>query len=144
MFFSFFSSKNQKLVKQWKKEHEQIVVHATKVIKAYSDGKLDKAKKELASLRLLTLNHLMTDDIEFYKLLKDSKNLDKDTEKFLNEFKDTFYGTKAVLMKFLKEYTRNDAVLDEEFFESFNGLVGVLADRVAFEEENLYNRLNAN
>ena len=31
----FFSSKNQKLVKQWKKEHEQIVVHATKVITAY-------------------------------------------------------------------------------------------------------------
>ena len=96
------------------------------------------------SLRLLTLNHLMTEDIDFFKLLKDTESLDIETEKFLNEFKDTFYGTKAVLMKFLKEYTHEDAVLDEKFIESFNGLVGVLADRVAFEEENLYNRLNAN
>ena len=142
MFFSFFSSKNQKLVKQWTKEHQQIVTLATRVISSYSDNKLSKAKKELKELRTVTLNHLMTEDIEFFKLLKDSKNLDKETEKFVNEFKNTFYDTKTVLRRFLKQYTDDDAVLDDKFFESFNGLVGVLADRIAFEENNLYNRLN--
>jgi len=142
VFFSFFSSKNQKLVKQWTKEHQQIVTLATRVISSYSDNKLSKAKKELKELRTVTLNHLMTEDIEFFKLLKDSKNLDKETEKFVNEFKNTFYDTKTVLRRFLKQYTDDDAVLDDKFFESFNGLVGVLADRIAFEENNLYNRLN--
>ena len=142
MFFSFFSSKNQKLVKKWKSEHEQIVRLATKVISSYTDGKLDKAKDALIELRLVTLNHLMTEDIEFFKLLKDTKKLDHDTEKFVNEFKETFYDTKAVLRRFLKEYTSPEAVLDDNFLESFKGLVGVLGDRIAFEEKNLYNRLD--
>lgn len=142
MFFSFFLSKNQKLVKQWKKEHQQIVKLAGKVINAYTDGKQDKAKKALQELRLVTLNHLMTEDIEFFKLLKDNKQTDKVTAKFLNEFKDSFYDTKAVLMHFLKDYTKDNAVLDDKFFDSFNGLVGVLAERIAFEEKNLYSRLD--
>ncbi len=143
MFFSFFLSKNQKLVKKWKSEHEQIVKLATKVITFYSDGKLDKAKDVLAELRMVTLNHLMTEDIEFFKLQKDNKNTDKETQKFVNEFKETFYDTKAVLMRFLKEYTTPDAVLNDKFFESFNGLVGVLSERIAFEEKNLYSKLES-
>ena len=142
MFFSFFLSKNQKLVKKWKSEHEQIVKLATKVITSYSDGNLDKAKGALVELRLVTLNHLMTEDIEFFKLLKENKKTDKETQKFVKEFKETFYDTKSVLMRFLKEHTSSDAVLDDKFFESFNGLVGVLGERIAFEEKNLYNRLD--
>ena len=142
MFFSFFSSKNQKLVKKWKSEHEQIVKLATKVISFYTDGKLDKAKGELIELRLVTLNHLMTEDIEFFKLSKDNKNIDKETQKFVKEFKETFYDTKSVLMHFLKDYTHSSAILDDKFLESFKGLVGVLGDRIAFEEKNLYNRLD--
>ena len=142
MFFSFFSSKNQKLVKQWTKEHKQIVTLATKVITSCSDDNPSRAKKELNELRTVTLNHLMTEDIEFFKLLKDENNLDRETAKFVNEFKNSFYDTKTVLRHFLKEHTRDDAVLDDKFLESFNGLVGVLADRIAFEEKNLYNRLN--
>ena len=143
MFFSFFLSKNQKLVKQWKKEHEQIVKLATKVITAYTNGQKELAKKLLMELRTVTLNHLMTEDIEFFKLLKESKNVDKITESFLNEFKDSFYDTKSILRHFLKDYTDEDSVLDEKFFESFNGLVAVLAERIAFEEDNLYNRLDS-
>ncbi len=142
MFFSFFSSKNQKLVKKWKSEHEQIVKLATKVINTCSQGKQEKAKDALIELRMVTLNHLMTEDIEFFKLLKDTKKLDHDTEKFVNEFKETFYDTKAVLRRFLKEYTSSEAVLDDKFLESFKGLVGVLGERIAFEEKNLYNRLD--
>ena len=84
----------------------------------------------------------MTEDIEFYKLLKDSKNVDQETQKFVNEFKHTFYDTKSVLIQFLKNYTHPEAVYDDKFFESFNGLVGVLGKRIAFEEKNLYNKLD--
>ena len=142
MFFSFFLSKNQKLVKRWKREHQQIVELATKVVTAYSSKKITTAKKELKKLRLVTLNHLMTEDIEFAKLLNEKSNLDKNTQNIIDEFKETFYDTKSVLMHFLKDYSRDDAVLDDKFFDSFNGLVAVLAERIEFEEKNLYNTLN--
>jgi len=144
MFFSLFSSKNQKLVKQWTKEHQQIVTLATKVITSYLDNKHSRAKKELQELRTVTMNHLMTEDIEFFKLLKDEKKLDTETKVFVNEFKNTFYDTKTVLRHFLQEYTGDSAVLDDKFFDSFNGLVGVLAKRISFEEKNLYSRLDNN
>ena len=141
MFFSFFSSKNQKLVKQWSKEHKQIVKIATNIITAYSNNKLTTAKKELKELRMVTLNHLMTEDVEFSRMEKDTKNLDKDTVKFITEFKHSFYDTKSVLRHFLKNYAHDDTVLDDKFFEVFNGLVAVLAKRIEFEENNLYNKL---
>ena len=71
MFSSFFLSKNQKLVQKWKSEHEQIVELATKVITSYNDGKVNIAKDALVDLRLVTLNHLMAEDMEFVELLKD-------------------------------------------------------------------------
>ncbi len=144
MFFSLFLSKNQKLVKNWKKEHKQIVKLATKVIEAYSNNKITTAKKELKTLRLVALNHLMTEDIEFRRLLENKSTLETETKAFIDEFKNSFYDTKAVLMRFLKDYSRDDAVLDDKFFESFKGLVSVLAERIAFEEENLYSKLDNN
>lgn len=143
MFGSFFSSKNQKLVKQWEKEHEQIVVLAHKVIAAYSKNDNDLAKKELKALNKLAVDHLMDEDIQFYRLLKDQKRLDVKTEKLVNEFTKTFKGTKIALMKFLTKYSRPETILDDEFFTSFNELVAVLAERIAFEEENLYIKLNS-
>jgi len=143
MFGSLFSSKNQKLVKQWEKEHEQIVVLAHKVIAAYSKNNHDAAKKELKALNELAVDHLMDEDIQFYRLLKDQKRLDAKTEKLVNEFTQTFKGTKIALMGFLTKYSRPEAILDEEFFTAFNEIVGVVAERIAFEEENLYIKLNA-
>ena len=142
MFGSLFSSKNQKLVKKWEKEHEQIVVLAHKVIAEYSKNNPDGAKKELKILNDLAVDHLMDEDIQFYRLLKDQKRLDAKTEKLIHEFTKSFKGTKTALMGFLTKYSRPEAILDEEFFTSFNEIVGVLAKRITFEEENLYNKLN--
>ncbi|MEA1892413.1 MAG: hypothetical protein U9N33_06840 [Campylobacterota bacterium] len=139
--FSFFLSKNQKLVKQWKKEHQQLVALAHKIIKAYEEGDDKATKKELLALKSLAMNHLMMEDIELYRLLKDKGQLDKDAQKLALEFKNSFRGTKTALMEFLTASTRNDAVLDEKFFETFNAIVGILAERIAFEEENLYTNL---
>jgi hypothetical protein len=143
MFGSLFSSKNQKLVKKWEKEHEQIVVLAHKVIAAYSKNNHDDAKKELEALNDLAVDHLMDEDIQFYRLLKDQQRLDEKTEELVNEFTKTFKGTKIALMGFLTKYSRPEAILDDEFFTAFNEIVGVLADRIAFEEENLYIKLNS-
>jgi len=140
--WGLFSSKNQKLVKKWEKEHKQIVVLAHKVIAEYSKNNQKAAKKELKALNKLAVNHIMNEDIEFYKLLKDQKRLDDETEKLIYNFTNTFKDTKNALMMFLTKYTKDDVVLDEEFFISFNEIVEVLAKRIAFEEENLYNTLN--
>ncbi len=141
MFLSFFSSKNQKLVKKWKKEHEQMVVLAHKIIGEYSKNNPDGAKKHLVALNNLAVDHLMNEDIEFYRLLKDQKRADRKTEMAVNEFTKSFKGVKVPLMNFLTTYTKDDAVLDEKFFEGFNGIVAALGARIAFEEDNLYLRL---
>jgi hypothetical protein len=142
MFFSFFSSANQKLVKKWKQEHEQIVVLAHKVIAEYSTNNFDATKKALVELNKITVNHLMVEDIELHKLSKDLKRIDSETEIAVNEFKESFRGTKTALMSFLTKYTRQDVPLDDEFFTTFNGLVEVLAERIAFEEKNLYSKMD--
>lgn len=141
MFSSLFLSKNQKLVKKWKQEHEQIVVLATKVIGEYSKNNPDGAKKELKALNELAVDHLMNEDIEFYRLLKDQKRVDRKTEEAVNEFTKSFKGVKLPLMNFLTKYSRDEAVLDDKFFEDFNGLVATLGARIAFEEDNLYLRM---
>lgn len=141
ILFSFFSSKEQKLVKKWHKEHEQIVELATKIIAEYSKNNTKKAKELLQELNVLAIDHIMNEDLEFYRLQKDSKNIDGDTIKMMDEFSRTFKGTKIALMKFLTKYTKDDVVLDEEFFNTFNSIVGILAKRIDFEEENLYAEL---
>jgi len=143
MFGSLFLSKNQKLVKKWKKEHEQIVVLATKVIGEYSKNNPDAAKKQLIALNELAVDHLMNEDIEFYRLLKDGKRVDRKTEEAVNVFRRSFKGVKVPLMNFLTIYSRDEAVLDDKFFKEFNELVGVLGERIAFEEDNLYLRMAA-
>ena len=143
MFGSLFLSKNQKLVKKWKKEHEQIVVLATKVIGEYSKNNPDAAKKQLIALNELAVDHLMNEDIEFYRLLKDARRADRKTEEAVNEFTKSFKGIKLPLMNFLTIHSRDKAVLDEKFFEEFNELIDALGERIAFEEDNLYLRMAA-
>jgi len=143
MFSSFFSSKNQKLVKQWQKEHEQIVVLAHKVIAGYSTHNHKAAKKALVKLNQLTVRHLMEEDIELYRLLKDHARMDAETKVLVEEFKETFHGTKTALMDFLTKYTHKNSELDDAFFKTFNEIVGVLGERIAFEEGKLYNKLDA-
>ena len=143
MLSTLFLSKNQKLVKKWTKEHEQIVVLATKVIGEYSKNNQKSAKSALKKLNILAVNHVMNEDIEFYKLLKDQKRLTKINESYIKDFTSSFKGTKMALMHFLSKYTRDDAVLDDIFLSNFNELVGVLGERITFEENNLYSILYA-
>lgn len=142
MFSSFFSSKEQKLVKKWSKEHEQIVALATDVIEEYSKNSLNVAKKKLKELNKITTDHIMDEDLEFYRLEKDGTQIDDATIKLIHEFEETFKGPKVTLMQFLAKYTKDDAILDEEFFHRFNELVAILGKRIEFEETNLYAELN--
>jgi hypothetical protein len=143
MLSTLFLSKNQKLVKKWKKEHEQIVILATKVIGEYSKNNHDNAKNALRKLNTLAVDHVMNEDIEFYKLLKDQKRLTNKNEASIKHFTESFKGTKMALMNFLSKHTREDVILDDNFFNTFNELVGVLSERIDFEEENLYSILYA-
>lgn len=144
MFLSLFPSQNKKLVKKWEKEHEQIVVIAHEVIAEYSKNDYEATKKALKKLNSLAVDHLMHEDIEFFRLLRDQKRLNGETEVLVREFTHTFKDTKVTLMKFLSKYTQVDTPIDEEFFEIFNELVGVLAERISFEEDNLYALLKSN
>ena len=143
MFKSLFASKNQKLVRQWVKEHKQIVKVATEIIEDYSNHNVEKTRKDLKKLEEIALEHLMVEDIEFYKLLQEKEKVDSETQVLVKEFTKSFRDTKLLLMNFLMKYTQESAVLDEEFFETFNTIVGVLAERIQFEEQNLYQKLNA-
>ncbi len=141
MLSGLFLSKNQKLVKKWTKEHEEIVVLAHKVIGEYSKNNHDNARNALKELNNLAVDHVMNEDIEFYRLMKDQKRITTKSETMVREFTNTFKGTKMTLMNFLTKYTQDDIVLDEEFFTTFNDLVGILGKRIEFEENNLYNLL---
>ena len=143
MFFDLFSSKNKKTVKRWMKEHEEIVTLAHKVIAAYSNNNHSLAKKELISLNSTAVNHLMNEDIELYKLLKKRNDIHHKTENDIKIFKENFMNTKINLMKFLTYYSKTETQLDDDFFDQFNSLVGILGERIDFEENNLYQKLEA-
>ena len=139
----FFPSKNKKLVKKWTKEHKVIVKLATKVIESYTEGDHKACKKALKSLNSLAVDHVMNEDIEFYRLLKKEGALDMHTVDMVHNFTRTFQGTKVTLMNFLNKYSMPETALDDEFFTGFQGLVAVLGERIAFEETNLYSELSA-
>jgi hypothetical protein len=141
MFEFLFSSKNEKLVKKWHKEHEKIVELAHKVIGEYSKNNHDEAKKYLKELNVLAVDHVMDEDIQLFKLTHDEKSIDRETEILVQNFVQGFKKTKLALMDFLAKYSRPEVPLDETFFKQFNELVDVLGDRINFEEKNVYSRL---
>ena len=141
--FGWFDSRNQKVVKKWEKEHEEIVVLATKVIENYSKGDVKKVRSILKELSGKTASHLMNEDLEFFKMGKDQKRMTAKTEALIKEFKESFSGVKVALMSFLKNYSEEGSEIDDKFFKEFNDLVGILGDRIKFEEENLYIMMHA-
>jgi len=143
MIRKLFMSKNQKIVHHWEKEHHAIVVLATKVIETYNTNDHEKTRKHLKALNSLAVGHIMNEDIEFYKLLRDNSRKDNQTEQMIQEFTHSFKNTKLTLMNFLRKYTKDDAILDDEFFETFNKIVEILGKRIDFEEKNLYTKLKA-
>ena len=141
MFFSLFSSENQKFVKKWKQEHEEIVLLAHKVIEEYSTNDHKAAKKALVKLNKITVHHIMIEDIELHKIHKCEERGNEALSKSIDEFHKTFHDTKVILMDFLTKYTHPEEELDANFIHKFQELVDVLSQRIEFEENNLYNHM---
>ncbi len=139
---SLFESKNRKLVKQWKKEHENLVVLGQKVLAEYVKGNESEAKRQLKHFVDLAMDHLTSEDIEFYRILSDPDRKDERTEQLIEEFQASFKDTKTTLMKFLAKYVRPDTKLDDEFFDTFSKIIEILGRRIKYEEDNLYFRLS--
>jgi len=136
-----FESKNKKLVKKWKKEHENLVILGQKVIAEYVKNNESEAKRQLKKFVDQAMDHLTSEDIEFYKMLND-EDKDPRTEELIDEFQRTFKDTKMTLMKFLAKYVKPEVPLDDEFFDTFQKIMEILAKRIKFEEDNLYFRLS--
>lgn len=142
MFMYLFSSKNQRLVHKWTKEHKDILFHANQVLAEYANHNHKEAKKALFILNKVAMDHLMFEDIELYKLLKDKARVDVHTKKLVKVFTRSFKKTKIVLMNFLMHYSKPNVILDDEFLSEFNKILDVVIARIEFEEENLYLILN--
>jgi len=142
MFDFIFLTKNQKLVKKWTKEHEKIVSLTNMVIAEYSKNNHKKAKKLLIELNNLVVDHVTDENIEFFKLQRDTENkLSNKNTLLINEFIKTFADVKKDLMKFLTKYTKKDTPLDDTFFDTLNKLAEILLERIKYEESKLYNVL---
>ncbi len=143
MFGSLFESKNRKLVHKWEEEHKEIVALANEVIESYDKGEYASAKEALRKLNTLAVDHVMDEDLKLFKLMKEeSEKLDRETQSLVDDFIAGFKHTKIALMNFLAKYTSPEVPLDEEFYTTFKELVDILAQRISFEESNLYSRLN--
>ena len=139
--FDLFASKNKKLVNRWHKEHGEIVELAHKVMGEYAKNNPEGAKKHLKKLNKLAVDHLMSEDIELFRLVHESENVDEETENLVKEFVESFRKTKLALMEFLGHYSKPEVPLDEEFFKQFNGIVEAVGKRIEFEEKNVYSKL---
>ncbi len=138
---SLFDSRPKRLVKKWKKEHEDLVITGKKVLAEYVKGNEKEAKKILKKFVNLAMDHLTSEDTEFYRILKDP-NSDQITVELVVDFEESFKDTKNTLMKFLAKYVRDENPLDEEFFDTFSKIMDVLSNRIEYEERNLYFRLS--
>ena len=138
MFDSLFASKNKKLVLKLQKEHQNLVGLAGDIIDAYEKKNDTLLRKKLEALKKVALIHLMTEDVEFYRLLKDSKRSTDEITSLIDEFEHSFVAIKLALIDFLDKYTAQNAYYDGEFIGRFKEIVGVLAKRIEFEEAHLY------
>lgn len=139
--FNLFASKNQKLVKKWQDEHSKIVDLAHKVMAEYAKNNPQVAKKHLKALNDLTIDHIMDEDIELFKIIRENKDIDLETEEMISDFIQSFKKTKLALMEFLGHYSKPEVVLDERFFKQFNDIVEAVGERIKFEEKNVYSKL---
>jgi len=137
-----FESKNKRLVKKWKKEHEQLIILANKVLSAYVKGNDEETKKELRKFIDVAMEHLSDEDIELYKILHDPEQKDEGLKKYIDQYYRTFKNTKSSMMRFLAKYARPETPLDDEFFDTFEKIAQTLRSRIDFEEHNLYFRLS--
>ena len=140
--FGLFESKNKKMVKRWKREHEQLVVLGKKVLAEYVKNDEAKTRMALQSFTNLAMEHLNSEDIEFYRLMHAPGRKDQQTAQSIETFQRSFKDVKTTLMKFLAKYNRPENPLDEEFFDTFTQIMEILGNRIEFEESDLYFRLS--
>jgi len=142
MFGSLFESKHQKLIHKWQEEHKEIEKLAEKVIESYEKNEHNEAKKSMKALKDIAVEHLMDEDIKLFNIIKEeSDKLDTQTKALLNDFTSEFKHTKVSLMNFLAKYASPEVALDRSFYRTFKELMDILAQRISFEESNLYSRL---
>ena len=144
MFDSLFASKNKKLVLKLQKEHKKLVSLATDIIKAFEENNLKRLRSKLEELKKVALIHLMTEDVEFYRLVKDSSRSTDEITSLIEEFEHSFVAIKIALIDFLDTYTSQDALYDPNFINQFKEIVNVLGQRIEFEETHLYSVLREN
>lgn len=137
LFSGWFSSKNKKLVKKWQAEHEKIAGKAVRVLELCNKNDMKTAKKEFQSLNDIATEHLVEEDAELYKVAAANNTIQKDTQKF----KESFLEVKFTLIKFLNHYSNPDVPLDKEFETQLRGILGVLGERIDWEENNLYKKI---
>jgi hypothetical protein len=99
------------------------------------------AKKRLKALKSLVIEHIMNEDIEIYRLMKDEKRIDIQTEALVDEFLQSFKKTKLSLIAFLENAAKPETKLDDTFFVTFKDIMKVVVKRIDFEEKNLYSKL---
>ena len=137
-----FESKNEKLVKDWKKEHIKLVELGNLVLAEYVKGNYDQSKRYLKKFIDLAMHHLSSEDIEMFKMLHEEGEHDKHTEQMIDDFNRSFKDVKTTLMKFLAKYVKPEVALDDEFFDTFQQIMEILRKRIDYEENNLYFHLS--
>ena len=135
---------NHGKVKKWQGEHKLLAKEAVAVVEYYDKQDMKKAKKHLAKLQSLALNHLMDEDVTFSDLFKKAKDTDTDLEivDSMKEFRKTFVDTKKVLIHFFIHYTSPDVALDATFKAKLEAIIGALVKRIEFEESTLYPKID--
>ena len=134
---------NKKLVIKWKKEHRVLLTHAKEIISIFKENKDTLLKEELENFYTLATEHLVSEDLEFFKLSMLEDSLDQELTINIEDFIETFEETKYALMQFLTKYTLPNAVYDKEFIKTFQKLATALKDRMSYEERNLYKVLES-
>ena len=139
--FDFLKSKNEKLVGKWHDEHIQIVDIAHKVLAEHAKNNPEKAKEYLKKLNEMVVDHVMNEDVEFFKMLQDYEHVDYETEKLIKDFVSSFKKTKIELMDFLKHYSKPEVELDDDFAKQFMQIAEAVEERISFEEREVYSKL---
>ncbi len=140
--FTIFESKNRKMVKRWKQEHEQLVILGKKVLAEYVKNNEPETRAALQSFTDLAMSHLNSEDIEFFRLIRDQEHQDVQRDEAIDRFQQSFKDVKTTIMKFLAKYNRPENPLDEEFFDTFSKIMEILGERIKLEETGLYFRLS--
>lgn len=130
-----------KVVQQWEDEHKRLVVLGTRVLKLYEEGDTEKTREALREFAQAAREHFKSEFIQLTALFNSHEFTDRETKEAIRRFKTTFQETQKTLLKFLAIHCRPGHPLDRQFITTFSTIMGLLGERVQFEESDLYRRL---